>query len=666
MSPPNPENEPVHQGLHDLGRQIEDAESAASGDEGAAPADAAGGSEPPTPPGPSGADAAADDEMPWPAATPAEVPAPTHAPANTPHGEAEGPATPGTPPADPADNPVERGLHELGRQIDEAERGGARGGRGPGGPAHAAPKQRRSTRRKVIYVLGSLFLVLVLVAGAAAGYGWYLNHEIHHIDLHNLTSAPGKGADAGTENILMIGSTSRCALKVQNPQFGLCSQGVTGVNSDVVMLLHLNPAKNTVSILSIPRDLFVPNARSDGANKIDAALYQGPDQLIKAVEEDLGIPIQHFVELNFDSFMNVVNALGGIHMYFPEPIFDSFSGLDIRTTGCIGLNGTSALEVVRARHLQYKPPDVTTTDPYYWPKENESDLARIRRNHEFLRVLASAVKAKGLSNPLTDNALVSGVVGDLTVDTGFSATDMIGLVLQYHNVNVNKAPQLTVPVQVDQFGNYVYQGGSYGDIEFPTEPQDHAAVDKFLGLKPSEDTYSGGALPSASSITVSVMNGSGTSNQASATAASLKALGFNIGALGDTTPVGREAETVVYYSSKSPGNLAAAQAVTNSMTGAVIMADDPSQMQPGSQVTVVTGTQFSVNPPPAPATPTSAAGTTGAAGGSGVGASSTTTPTTTSSSSSANSGPFQAPTTTVEPLAPWDPRSCTATGGEGK
>jgi LCP family protein required for cell wall assembly len=664
MSPPNPENDPVHKGLHDLGRQIEQAEvttsDAGAGEEGPAPADPAGQGEPPTPPEASGADGGGDGEMPWPSPPPAEA----QEDASTPLPEPEGSAAPAALPADPADNPVERGLHELGRQIDEAERGGGRGGggRGAGGPAHAAPKQKRSTRRKVVYVLGSLFLALVLIAGAAAGYGWYLNHEIHHIDLHNLTSSPVTGADAGTENILMIGSTSRCALKVQNPQFGLCSQGVTGVNSDVVMILHLNPANSTVSILSIPRDLFVPNARSDGANKIDAALYQGPDQLIAAIEEDLGIPIQHFVELNFDSFMNVVNALGGIHMYFPEPIFDSYSGLNIQTTGCIGLNGTSALEVVRARHLQYKPPGVTTTDPYYWPSEAESDLARIRRNHEFLRVLASAVKAKGLSNPLTDNALVSGVVGDLTVDSGFSATDMIGLVVHYHNVNVNKAPQLTVPVQVDQFGNYVYHGGSYGDIEFPSEPQDHAAVDRFLGLKVNADTYSGGGLPSASSITVSVMNGSGTSNQASDTAASLKALGFNIGTVGDTTPVGREAETVVYYSSKSHANLAAAQAVANSMTGAVIMAKDPSQVQPGSQVTVVTGTQFSVNPPPATVTPTSAAGTTGAVGGSGVGSSTTTT---TSSSSSTNNGKFQPPTTTVEPLAPWDPRSCTATGGAG-
>jgi hypothetical protein len=151
------------------------------------------------------------------------------------------------------------------------------------------------------------------------------------------------------------------------------------------------------------------------------------------------------------------------------------------------------------------------------------------------------------------------------------------------------------------------------------------------------------------------MNGSGTSNQASDTAASLKALGFNLGTVGDTTPVGREAETVVYYSSKTHANLAAAQAVANSMTGAVIMAMDPTQVQPGSQITVVTGTQFSVNPPPTTVTPTSAAGTTGA----GAGSSTTTTTT------SASSAKFQPPTNTVEPLAPWDPRSCTAKGGEG-
>jgi LCP family protein required for cell wall assembly len=427
------------------------------------------------------------------------------------------------------------------------------------------------------------------------------------------------------------------------------------VNSDVVMILHLNPVNHSVSILSIPRDLFVPNARSDGANKIDAALFQGPDQLIAAIEEDFGIPIQHFVELNFDSFINVVQALGGIKMYFPEPVYDAYSGLNIQTTGCLPLNGTQALQVVRARHVQYKGPGVTTDDPTYWPQEAQSDIARIRRDHEFLRVLATAVKAKGLSNPITDQQLVSGVAGQLTVDSGFSASDMISLVLGYHNVDVNSAPQLTVPVSVDQFGNYVYQGGSYGDIEFPAQPQDHNTIDQFLGLKSSnEDTYSGGALPAPSTVTVSVLNGSGANNQATTTAQSLQALGFHIGTIGDSPPVGQEAETVVYYAAKTPSQLAAAQAVANSMSGAVVMALDPSQVKPGSQVTVVTGTEFTVNAPPTTSTPS-----TGAA------VPSTTTTTSSNSGNSGNSGAFQAPTPSVEALQPWDPRSCTATGGEG-
>jgi LCP family protein required for cell wall assembly len=569
----------------------------------------------------------------------------------------------GATPADAAENSVEKGLHELGRQIDEATRrggwrrktGAAGAQDGRHGPAHAARKGR-SRKRTAAWIGGTLALVIVLIAGAAAGYAWYLNHEIHRIDLKNLTSAPVKGDDAGTENILMIGSTDRCALTVQNPAYGLCSQGVNGVNSDVVMILHLNPATHSVSILSIPRDLFVPNARSDGANKIDAALYQGPDQLIAAIEEDLGIPIQHFVELNFDSFINVVQALGGIKMYFPEPVYDAYSGLNIQTTGCLALNGTQALQVVRARHLQYKGPGVTTDDPTYWPQEAQSDIARIRRDHEFLRVLAAAVKAKGLSNPITDQQIVAGVAGQLTVDSGFSATDMINLVLSYHNVDVNSAPQLTVPVSVDQFGNYVYQGGSYGDIEFPAQPQDHNTVDQFLGLKSSnQDTYSGGALPAPSTVTVSVLNGSGAYNQATDTAQSLQALGFHIGTIGDSPPVGQEAETVVYYASKTPAELAAAQTVANSISGAVVMAMDPTQVKPGSQVTVVTGTDFTVNAPPTTTTTAPA----------GVPTSSTTPTTAGNSGNTGNSGAFQAPTPSVEPLAPWDPRACTASGGEG-
>ena len=498
-------------------------------------------------------------------------------------------------------------------------------------------------------------VAVVLVLGGAAGYAWYLNHEIHRIDVRGLTDVPTSGADAGTENVLMVGSTDRCALKVQNAAYGLCSAGVNGVNSDVVMILHLDPARHSVSILSVPRDLFVPNARTTGANKIDAALYQGPSQLVSAINQDLGIPIQHYVVLNFDSFANVVDALGGVSMYFPEPVYDAFSGLKQLTPGCVQLNGFQALQVVRARHLQYKGPGITTALPEFWPAENLSDLARIRRDHEFLRVLAAAVARHGLSDPITDEQLVSQVAPQLEVDRKFSSSDLVDLVLTFHSVNVDAAPQLTLPVEVDQSGSgYTYQGASYGDVEFPSITQDQAVIDRFLGIDSTTDSMTGKELPAPAAVSVSVMNGTGAYNQATETSDALQGLGFHVVGIGDTASVGPQSETVVYYASKSPADQAAAQTVAHSLSGSVITALGPTA--DGAQVTVVTGTQFQVNPataaPGAPTASTSPTAPSSATAG-------TTGPTTAPTSlSDPSNGAFLPPTAAVTPLQSWDPRSC--------
>jgi|SRR5271166_1843040 len=537
-----------------------------------------------------------------------------------------------------------KGLRTLGQAIDAnpAKRGRHR-------------RRKRARRfRKIKWALLGVALLAFLVVGSGAGYAWYLNKQVTRINVKGLSVGATQGAEGGTENILLVGSTSRCALTVQSQAYGICSQGVTGVNSDVVMILHLDPSVPSASILSIPRDLFVPNARADGANKIDAALYEGPSQLVAAIEEDLGIPIQHYVELNFDSFANVVDALGGIDMYFPEPVFDTYSGLLVTTPGCRHLNGVEALQVVRARHLQYQPPG--NTDPYYrdWPQEAQSDLARIRRDHEFLRVLATAISKRGLSNPITDEQLVAGVVGQLTVDNGFSASHMVNFVLTYHGVNIENAPQLTVPIQLNQVGGYLYKGGDYGDVEFPVQPEDQQVVDEFLGVPATTNTLSGGQLPQPSTVTVSVLNGSGVYNQATTTAQALGQLGFDVVGTGEMQIVGQQAETLVTYSQRTPVDEAAAQAVAHSISGAVTLANGFTA--DGAQVTVTTGTDFSVNPPPPPpVSPTTAAGlSTGA-----------TAPPPTTTTAAPSDGPLSPPTQAVEALAAWDPRSCTPTGGEG-
>ncbi len=488
--------------------------------------------------------------------------------------------------------------------------------------------------------------VIVVIAGAAIGYGEYRNHQIHRVKVGNLVALP----PSGVENIVLVGSTSRCALKHQNKAFGLCSEGVTGVNSDVVMILHVDPNKKTAAILSIPRDLFVPNARATGANKIDAALVEGPEQLVTAIEQDFGIPIHHYVELNFDSFQGVVNALGGIKMYFPEPVFDAYSGLNVPTAGCRSLDGFQALEVVRARHLQYKGPGVTTNNHSDWPQDPQSDLSRIRRDHEFLRVLASAVDKRGLGNPVTDNDLLSAVAPQLQVDSALSLSSMFGLVLTFHGIDTAKTPQLTLPVVVLSSLHYLYQGYDYGNVELTSQPDDLQAISSFLGIGADDDTMTGKRLPSPGSITVSVLNGTGRSGQAGQTASALKDLGFTIAGQGDSSSSSSLAETYVYYS--SPSHLAAAEKVLHSLSGTATLGKGPTA--DGADVTVVTGSNFSVNAPSA-AKSSSSGSSGGTSGGAGT---STSAPSTGSSS-------LQTPTAPTQDLAPFDPRSCTASGREG-
>jgi LCP family protein required for cell wall assembly len=537
-------------------------------------------------------------------------------------------------------------LEALGQAVDARQ--------GVTGPRH----RQRGKRSRGKIILISFATVVVVIVAAIAGDYWYINHLIKHVNISTETQQTYNNS----ENILLVGSTTRCGLKVQNKAYGLCSQGVTGVNSDVVMILHLNLGTNQVSILSIPRDLFVPNARVNGANKIDAALYNGPQQLVAAIQEDFGIPINHYVELNFDTFADVVNVLGGIKMYFPMEVFDAYSQLYVPHTGCVQLNGKRALEVVRARHLQIRFPG-QGTDYHTWSQEALSDLARIRRDHEFLKVLADAVKSKGIANPITDQRLVTAVARYLTVDQGLTAGALLSLAEHFHNVSVGTVPELTVPVVlVETSGGYLYQGYYYGDVEFPIDPGVTQTVDRFLNVGANIDTMTGKPLPAGSSFTVSVVDGSGIANEAQVVAQGLRRRGFVIHGISSATPYGVREETVVFHANNSGASLAAAQAVLHTLEGPAVMALGPTTG--GATVTVLTGSDLSIIAPPRHPTTTTTAKKKHH---------STTTTTThpvtqitvVDPSAVKHDTSLSAPTDVTQALQPWDPRSCTASGGEG-
>jgi LCP family protein required for cell wall assembly len=518
----------------------------------------------------------------------------------------------------------------------------------------AAQTRRRVWIRRSVIALG--LVVVLIIAGVAADY-YYLGSLVNRVSVNSLQNGSGS-----SENILLIGSTSRCALKVQNKAYGLCSQGVNGVNSDIVMILHLVPSTGSVSLLSIPRDVFVPNARATGANKIDAALYEGPSQLITAVEEDFAIPINHFVVLNFDTFANVVNALGGVKMYFPTPIFDAYSGLNIERAGCYTLDGYRALQVVRARHLQIQP-NPSNHNPRTWSLEPLSDLARIRRTHEFLRVLATKVAARGLGNPVTDQSIATSVLPDLTVDNGFSEGTMVSLARTFAHTHITNIPQFTFPVTNVETGSLLYHGYYYGDVVFPVQPTGLAAVNKIFGVSTGMNSFTGTALPSPSSLKISVENGTGVANQAASVANPLRAKGFHVVATTNVTPPGPVSETVVWYGGPPPpahGNwtspgLAAAQTVLAQLQGPAILGYNPKNVTPGAVVTVETGTGLTVATKSVTKRNSTRTTTTGSS-------SSVTTTTAYVPPGIKGSSTFTPPSAVSAALAPYDPRSCNAAG----
>jgi LCP family protein required for cell wall assembly len=533
--------------------------------------------------------------------------------------------------------------------------------------SHSARRRRRTQkpvrskrRKRTIRALIALVILIVVVIGGSA---IYIEVQIGRIHTVTVKVTPQTGP---ADDILLVGSTSRCAV-TSSAQVKLfheeCLNGTNGVNSDVIMVLRLQPGR-TPTLLSIPRDTFVPDAREGGLyNKVDAALADGPNQLVDAIQQDFGIPINHYVVLNFGTFENIVDALGGISMYFPTTLRDYSSDLSIDRTGCVHINGVEALALVRARHLYYHYDKKTKTWRGY---DGSGDIGRIERVHLFLRALVSQVSEKGVGDPITDAKLLGAIAPDLTVDTTLSKNSMLSLALQFHN-DVGSAPEYTLPI-VEDAVEYDYKGYPYGLVAFPTEPQDQNTIDAFLGKTASPKAIN------PATITLSVIDGTGSPTETSADASKLTALGYKVVGTGEQASVGPISETTVEYAAgKTPAetaaNLANAEQVKSSLGGLVVLGESPTL--DAADVSIVTGSGFTIATPAAkapttttqPATTTTVRQTTTTT----IAATTTTVKTATTITAPPKSvapaapslgSSFSPATPATEAIPPYDPRSC--------
>jgi LCP family protein required for cell wall assembly len=295
--------------------------------------------------------------------------------------------------------------HRTGKQSAWPDQPPARSGGGsnpwrspvwsPGGPEFYTRRPRHWGRR----IFGVLVLLIVLaVVGSVATY-FYLNSKLTRGNI--LVDYPGRPAPGVGANWLIAGSDSRQGLtRQQELQYSTGKLDATGFGrSDTIMILHVPAGGGRPVLISIPRDSYV-NIPGHGMNKINAAFsIGGPQLLAETVQSATGLYINHFMDIGFGGFVNVVNAVGGVRMCLPAPIHDQASGLNL-SAGCQVLSGGQALAWVRDRHTFLT-----------------QDLQREQDQRIFLSALLKKMTSTGvLLNPLESVPAASGTASNLTVD----------------------------------------------------------------------------------------------------------------------------------------------------------------------------------------------------------------------------------------------------------
>jgi LCP family protein required for cell wall assembly len=310
--------------------------------------------------------------------------------------------------------------------------------------------------------------VLVLLVGVLGG--GYLYADWRFGELPKFNNLPITYPVPGQPfNILAVGSDSRAGLPpAVAAQTGANSGSVSGQRSDVIKIIRVDPVERTITILSIPRDTEVSllgaatQALYGKFNRINVNYANGPALLVQTIKANLGITINHVVQVNFDGLINSAVAIGGVYMDFPYPAIDPNSGLEIKHPGCQLINGAAALEVARSRHYYYAPSGHPT-----WPNrvafrhmtdlaindeilndgfvyDPTSDFGRIDRQTSFLRAMFERVKSR-LDDPLTMNALLSTLPKGITIDNTFSLNELIGPALKFHSYDQNAMQVYTLP-----------------------------------------------------------------------------------------------------------------------------------------------------------------------------------------------------------------------------
>ncbi len=277
----------------------------------------------------------------------------------------------------------------------------------PEAPPQPAPRRRRRWGRIAALVAGSLVVLILLTMVSL----WlYADHALHRVDA--IGDYPGRPAGGAGTNWLIVGSDSRQGLSSSqaNRLHTGTDQSVDGSRTDTIMLLHLPGNGTKPTMVSLLRDSYVTIPGHD-KDKINAAFaFGGPKLLVRTVEENTGLRIDHYAEIGLGGFASVVGDVGGVHMCLDQAVHDDYAGVNLRA-GCQTLNGPNALGYVRSRHAFAT-----------------SDYARTEHQRQFVGALAGKIMSPGVMlNPFRSIPTILDLPKALTIDHHDGLWDLVTL-----------------------------------------------------------------------------------------------------------------------------------------------------------------------------------------------------------------------------------------------
>lgn len=296
-------------------------------------------------------------------------------------------------------------------------------------------------RRFLVRFAIALVLVTVVTSGGVVAGNAIFEREFDKtetVDFGDDVLAPEveKGEPA---NFLILGSDSRSELT--DPDAPRAFGDVDGERSDTVMVVHVDPESQTGFVVSFPRDTWV-DIPGYGEAKLNAAYGLGQEELVvKTLQENFDIEINHYLEVNFDGFREIVDAIGGVPIFFNAPARDRYSELNIPEAGCHVLDGRQALSYARSRYYE------AYTEDDGWKQDPRSDLSRIERQQYFMRSLAAYALNRGARNPLTAYELVTGVFDYMKRDSELDLGDIKGLINAFRDLDPASIEMATLPTE---------------------------------------------------------------------------------------------------------------------------------------------------------------------------------------------------------------------------